>query len=260
MELFGKFMQQFLHDASCFLHETANILPLLVEDNIIQISCEFDITHFNSLLLVNLPTALQMMINNAAKKRQAEFIAGRYCVVRALMTLTNLDNYWVSNRSDRSPLWPEGIVGSISHSKTIATAIVARQSYARSVGVDIEAIIPDQQARQLASIILAGSTLTTNEYSFSQFVTLIFSAKETLFKAIYPLLGKMMDFDDVICTLVDSQRCICRLILQKGRYYSDIKQREFDIAYAFNETSVMTRLLIPTMPQWNNLTLNTKRK
>lgn len=240
-------MQQFLQDVSCFLHETANLLSLATDNNVIQISCQFNVEQFDPTLLLRLPPSLQLMINKAVKKRQAEFIAGRYCVARALTMLTGSKDCWVINRKDRSPIWPKGVVGSISHSKTVATAIVARQHHICSAGIDIESLIPDQQAKHIASEILAGDTVQTCDYSFSQVITLLFSAKETLFKALYPILGKMMSFSDAFCTRLDPQHNICRLALRNRSDGFGLEQSEFDIGYAFDDNSVMTRLLIPAV-------------
>lgn len=240
-------MQQFLQDVSCFLHETTNILSLTTDKNVFQVSCRFNVAQFEPALLLRLPFSVQLMVNKAVMKRQAEFIAGRYCVMRALTMLTGSKDCWVINRKDHSPIWPKGIVGSISHSKTIATAIVASQHHIRSAGIDIESLISDQQARHIASEILAGDTIQTCDYSFSQFITLLFSAKETLFKALYPILGKMMSFSDAFCTRLDPQQNICRLALQNRSDCFGLEQSEFDIAFAFSNNSVMTRLLIPAV-------------
>ncbi len=134
----------------------------------------------------------------AVAKRRLEFAAGRQAA-RAAMANLGRSPAPIPMGADRAPVWPDGLVGSIAHCETACIAVVAHQDQIRAIGVDIESAThlptdlwdtvctPDECAwlnRQPASDrgILA---------------KLIFSAKESVYKAQYPLTGQVIGFDEV---------------------------------------------------------------
>lgn len=131
-------------------------------------------------------------IARAAPRRRAEWLAGRHCASEALRLLTG-QGACPGMASDRSPLWPDGTLGSISHSGDLAIAITARAGSCLGIGIDIERIMDGQAAIEIASEALTpreGRYLANDPFS----VTLAFSAKESLFKALHPLLRRPMSF------------------------------------------------------------------
>ena len=74
-----------------------------------------------------------------SQKRLADFSTGRYCAIKALEQL-GINNSIIPIGKDREPIWPEGIVGSISHCDSLTGAIVAKSSDHISLGLDIEEI------------------------------------------------------------------------------------------------------------------------
>nr|WP_299242965.1 4'-phosphopantetheinyl transferase superfamily protein [uncultured Halomonas sp.] len=138
-------------------------------------------------------------IRQAAPKRRAEFLAGRLCAREAskrLMgspTIPGIDE-------NKAPLWPQGLVGSITHSGTLAAAIVASAHHYQSIGLDAEAMMNIQRAERLAPRIL---TPVERDWLDAlplerrgAFVTQVFSLKESLFKALFPLVGVRFYFQD----------------------------------------------------------------
>jgi len=78
--------------------------------------------------------------SSAAKaKRQREFAAGRRCCESLLKQFGNSEQVWAN--ADRSPAWPLGFTGSISHSKNWTWAAVAEQTELVSVGIDTEPVL-----------------------------------------------------------------------------------------------------------------------
>lgn len=147
-----------------------------------------------------LPAAEAAAVSNAVEGRRREFAAGRLAARRAMAGL-GLPEAPIPCRTDRSPVWPEGVVGSISHSAEACLAIVARAGDCRSVGLDLE---PD---KPLESMLLP-TICTPAERAFlaahpegATLATVIFSAKESAYKAQYPLTGQVIDFQDVELTL-----------------------------------------------------------
>ena len=132
-----------------------------------------------------------------AGKRQCEYLAGRLCARHALHLLTGQASIPAVG-ADRAPQWPAGVTGSITHSHGQAAALVAGAAHWRGLGMDLEPIMTAARSQRLA-----GEILTTDELQrlarvdpalHPWLVSLTFSAKESLFKALYPLVGQRFYF------------------------------------------------------------------
>lgn len=138
----------------------------------------------------------QRHVAHARDIRRREFLAGRACV-RAAMEALGLPPMAVPVARDRAPVWPEGLVGSISHCETLCVAAVARADDGyRSIGLDIES------AEALPGDIL-DTVCTAAEMCWLErqpaerrglLARLIFSAKECAYKCQYPLTRQLIDF------------------------------------------------------------------
>ena len=132
-------------------------------------------------------------------KRQAEFLAGRLCAREALRGLTGVGSVPAVGE-DRAPLWPAGLVGSITHGAGWAGAITARAEHWRGLGLDIERLLSSERADRLAAEILTPGELdgyaALPAAARARLVTCTFSLKESLFKALYPLVRQRFYFHD----------------------------------------------------------------
>jgi 4'-phosphopantetheinyl transferase EntD len=93
-----------------------------------------------------------------------------------------------------APIWPRGIVGSLSHTDDLAVAAIARQSAFGAIGIDVE---PNQP---LPTCLLDSIATSREKNLFPRSVLetrLLFSIKEAVYKASYPTLGRFLDFQDV---------------------------------------------------------------
>lgn len=137
-------------------------------------------------------------IQRSVAKRQAEFLAGRLCARAALQQLDGLDCVPAIGE-DRAPVWPGHISGSITHSTGHAAAIVAHKAQWRGLGIDLENVLTLERAERLAGEILTPEELQRMaagpREQIAQLVTLTFSAKESLFKALYPIVHKRFYFE-----------------------------------------------------------------
>ncbi len=118
--------------------------------------------------------------------RSHEFARGRLCARRALRGL-GVEEAPVGIGPDGEPLWPAGVVGSITHTGSYAAAVVAHASGLRSPGLDAEPVRP-------MSEVLAAEVLTPLERARLRdagdpalLAVLCFAAKEAAFKAWFPL-------------------------------------------------------------------------
>src|SRR6195256_3653939 len=151
---------------------------------------------------------LPQPLRHAVESRQREFLAGRLCAELALRCLGAASTH-VAMAGDRAPVWPDGVVGSITHSGDFAAAAVAWAADIAGLGIDSEQIIDPAAARDIAEICMVDeATLfkAAHGRSFCEFCTLVFSAKEAVFKCLFPLTRKFLEFSDVRITSFDWNR------------------------------------------------------
>ncbi|ARU56780.1 phosphopantetheinyl transferase component of siderophore synthetase [Oleiphilus messinensis] len=173
----------------------------------------FSIPDFDAVLTPSeFGVVLPENIARAVEKRQAEFVAGRYCAIQALKKLS-IPHYQPEVSDDRSPVWPFGISGSISHTSNknaesnIAIAVVTRD---KEVGIDAEFLIQYEDLQGFTQLILNSDELQCFEktgFDKRWLFTLIFSVKESFFKAAYPQVKRVFDFDAISIFEIDSEAC-----------------------------------------------------
>jgi 4'-phosphopantetheinyl transferase EntD len=161
-------------------------------------------------------------------KRLREFSAGRQCAREALARLGHAP-VALPVGPGRAPLWPAGIIGSISHTAEIAVAVVARQAQLRSLGIDVESADPlEHGLRELVCRDDERAALAASGLEPGLGAKLIFSAKESLYKCLWPLTGVFLEFhalgirlDPVRCRFTASSedpRIADTLAMTCGRY------------------------------------------
>ncbi|MCQ4348713.1 4'-phosphopantetheinyl transferase superfamily protein [Pseudomonas stutzeri] len=136
-------------------------------------------------------------IAGAVPKRQSEFLAGRLCAASALCALHGAPAY-PARGADNAPCWPPGVTGSITHSHGWAAALVGAREAWCSLGLDAERLLDAARAERLAAELLTADELAhfrrLPEAERGAHLTLCFSLKESLFKALYPLVGRRFWF------------------------------------------------------------------
>ncbi|MBB4867299.1 enterobactin synthetase component D [Pseudomonas nitritireducens] len=134
-------------------------------------------------------------IQRSVAKRQAEYLAGRLCAREALQACGGPAQV-PGTDEERAPLWPAGFCGSITHGDGWAAAIVAQSNQWRGLGLDVENRLETARAERLAAEILTPDELTRLDPQQAALqVTLTFSLKESLFKALFPLVRKRFYFE-----------------------------------------------------------------
>jgi len=126
------------------------------------------------------------------RKRYSEFIAGRISAHFALQKAGFFASHFLTVNADKTPTWPAGFCGSISHSKNLAAAIVAKNRDYLSLGLDLEHFMNYQRAIKISSKILTASELANLPADTKQatiYVTAIFSLKESIYKALFTIIN-----------------------------------------------------------------------
>lgn len=133
------------------------------------------------------------LVRRSVEKRQREFIAGRASAREALKQLGVSDFPILHNQ--RSPIWPTHIVGSISHTQGFCAAIVSTKDAYLGIGMDVEQSSP-LDTKLLSHILTPDETLKYSTYKnpLGLFGKIIFSIKESLFKAYHPLCQQYFGF------------------------------------------------------------------
>lgn len=158
---------------------------------VLFVACNFDLNNFDNSLFFELDIDCPVEIINSVVKRKAEFLAGRYAAKLALQQNYNkevdLPAVYIGN--DRQPIWPRGIVGSITHNSSQAIVGIGSTSHIKYLGIDIENILSLKSAQEISYQICDRAEIRTvmcTGLKFDIAITLIFSAKESLYKALYP--------------------------------------------------------------------------
>jgi 4'-phosphopantetheinyl transferase EntD len=154
-------------------------------------------TSDHQVVIAELAELVEGAPERAVAKRRAEFMAGRWAARQALAAL-GIDATPGRNE-DGSPRWPPNTVGSITHGADRALCAVARDKDVRSLGIDAERLMNDTASVELRARICAEDELSILRRCLDQpehhGVTFAFSAKESLYKCLHPLIGKFMDFN-----------------------------------------------------------------
>jgi 4'-phosphopantetheinyl transferase EntD len=142
-------------------------------------------------------------IERAVAKRRCEFAAGR-CRAREALAALGAPIVSLPRNPDGSPAWPAGVVGAITHSRRRCAAVVAWRRDALGLGIDLEErgrlgdgparlVLADAEARAAAAHPLGLDLVRT----------VVFSAKESIYKAVFPVVRRFVGFREVTVDVQD---------------------------------------------------------
>jgi 4'-phosphopantetheinyl transferase EntD len=135
------------------------------------------------------------LVASAVDKRRLEFGRGRQCARAALRRLGLPDGPLLSG-SQREPLWPAGVVGSITHTQGLCLAAVAWQKSYAGVGIDVEPAAPLELAIA-ERIATEGEMNALGSMPPLLAARLVFSAKEAFYKCQFYRTRQFLGFFDV---------------------------------------------------------------
>lgn len=209
--------------------------------------CDFDVNAYQDNLFAVYGIAFPPSLQKAVIKRRAEYLAGRF-VARQVLNMLGPRDYHLENGPDRAPCWPDGIQGTLSHNDNrvlcAAQIIPLRLSASGSgIGLDVESWISLDRIDEIWPGIINDAEhhqLQRGPLAFNKMLTLAFSAKESLFKAIYPQLRCYFDFLDVrlVGYSLDSGRFELELLRELSPEFK--AGRRFQGCFKLMETDVRT--------------------
>lgn len=171
-------------------------------------------------------------LGEAVEKRRREFITARACARRALARL-GMPATPIATGERGQPLWPAGVVGSITHCAGYRACALARARDLEGLGIDAEPHAP-LPAGVLAQIARPEERPRLAELARAQpavsWDRLLFCAKEAVYKVWFPLAGCWLGFEDATLTLDPARRTFNARLLKpwpdvKVRFPQDLEGR-----------------------------------
>jgi len=207
--------------------------------------CSFLSEHYDDSLFLSYNIPFPHSLKNAVVTRKAEYLAGRICSQKALAIL-NIKGFNVLSDSNRCSLWPDGIKGSITHSRYNAMAAITQEKSIFSVGIDLEPIVKTEVMLNIKDQISSyhEMKLITSFYPDEIAFTLLFSAKESFFKAAYPSIKKYFNFDTIELIDFSIEKNILAFSMQKDLNDFFKKDNLYYAKFRVKNNYVVTHIII----------------
>jgi 4'-phosphopantetheinyl transferase EntD len=187
------------------------------------------------------------LVARATEKRRREFTTGRECARGALAAL-GIAAAPILRGYRGAPLWPDGIVGSITHCAGYCAAAVARTQDLLTIGLDAEpnaalpggvlelVSLPAERAR-LRELAVAAPGIGWDR--------LLFCAKEAVYKAWFPLTGRWLGFADADITIDATERAFTARIQVPAPVINGSALASFTGRWLANEDLILAAIAVP---------------
>jgi 4'-phosphopantetheinyl transferase EntD len=183
-------------------------------------------------------------IARAVDKRRNEFTTVRSCARDALARLRIAPVPLVPDEHG-APQWPAQVIGSMTHCEGYRAAAVARPANLASVGIDAEldGPLPEGVLKIIAlpDDLVGVDAVTSTGVSGDR---LLFSAKESVYKAWYPLARRWLGFDGAAVTLHPNGTFVARLLVD-GTIADGRRLASFEGRWLAAGGLVMTAVTVP---------------
>jgi 4'-phosphopantetheinyl transferase EntD len=188
------------------------------------------------------------LIANAVESRRREFITARRCAREALSRL-GFPPVALHPGSGREPQWPSGAIGSITHCAGYRASTVARAADLNSIGIDAEPHLPLPRGVREAVTVpaeLGPLSRLAQEEPAVHWDRLLFSAKESIYKAWYPLTRRWLGFEEARLSFDPVARTFTGHILVDGsRRDGGSPLTELHGRYLIERDLIVTAVTIP---------------
>ncbi len=214
--------------------------------NVCCYQCEFDKQLYEDALFALHEIEYAPFLERAVIRRKAEFLAGRYAAQRAMKKL-RIEKTTVGIGQHRNPVWPAGLIGSITHTATQAICAIVQNTDYQSIGIDLAEQISITTANNIKDQIIQTHEINAFSHcplSFEQLLTLTFSAKESLFKALYPQVKAYFEFHAAEIVNVEMKSRTFFIKLTQDLTHSLVKGTVFKGTFKIQPDTVFTSILI----------------
>ncbi len=191
--------------------------------------------------------AERAVVTRAVPKRRVEFATVRACARAALAEL-GVAPVPILPGVRGAPGWPAGIVGSMTHCAGYRGAAVASDRFAASIGIDAEphgplpdgvldAIARPEEHGRLAELAAGAPRVHWDR--------LLFSMKESVYKAWFPLTGSWLDFEEASITIEPATGTFTAVLQVPGPVLDGRELTTFDGRFSTSDTLVLTAIAVP---------------
>lgn len=204
-----------------------------IEDELLKDNIYFTGTHSKKSIDILFPEE-KKNIAQAIIKRQEDLATGRWCAREAIKQLS-VPEQPILIGNEGEPIWPEGICGSISHTKDAYCCAVASTDQYLSIGIDIENTTRKISSKTMAMIANEDEHIWLNTHqNREKYEKLIFCAKESIFKLFYPLIKQRFFFSAVSLLPVISDTEFTFIINKELDHKYFINGKKYKGQYLFN--------------------------
>ena len=200
--------------------------------------------HYTDSLFAQCSILCPANIAWAIDKRRSEYFAGRYLAKLALTDM-GIADFTVDTGEDRNPIWPAGVRGSITHTDTFALCVVAPEDHFTALGVDALDWMEAEQAERLTHKIVTpeeASLLRDSPLEYRKALSLCFSAKESLYKGLFPYVQEFFGFKAATLVAIDSTEQTLRFQMDEMLPNNPFTDIELDVGYTTDEARGITLL------------------
>jgi 4'-phosphopantetheinyl transferase EntD len=183
------------------------------------------------------------------EKRRREFTLGRACARRALAEL-GIEDFPLLRGERREPVWPQGVVGSLTHCRGFCAAAVARRDAIAGLGLDAEtARTPSRRFTERITTPRERGWLAALPPSPAvDWGVVLFSAKESFYKCYFPLARTFLGFRDAEVRLEPGAGSFT-VHLCRDDAPPALGARTFQGRYQTDRNRVITAVTLPTPPR-----------
>jgi 4'-phosphopantetheinyl transferase EntD len=202
---------------------------------------------FEDALDIRLFPAEEAAIAKAVSKRRREFTTARACA-RAALAKIGVPPAPIVPGLRGAPQWPEGVVGSITHCAGYRASAVARESDILTIGLDaephdilpagvLEAVSSDSERARLAALGAAMPGVCWDR--------MLFSAKESVYKAWFPLARRWLGFEEAAIDFDPVNRTFAARLLVEGPVVNGAVLTGFDGRWLVHDGLIVTTIVVP---------------
>ncbi len=192
----------------------------------------------------------ERILGQAVEKRRREFTTARVCAREALAEL-GFRAIPILAGQRGEPLWPDGIVGSITHCDGYRACAVARSSEIVTIGIDAETnaalpegLLPDI-ARPEELPLLRRLARDSPQVHWDR---LLFSAKESVYKAWFPLAKRWLGFEEATIAIERETGTFSARLLVPGPQLADRRLTGFSGRWLVRDGLVLTAIAFAASP------------
>lgn len=188
----------------------------------------------------------ELVVGRAVEKRRREFTTARMCA-RAALEQLGFPAVPIPTGARGEPVWPMGVVGSITHCDRYRACAVALANEVVSLGIDAEPNAPLPEGL-LADIArpeeLPWLRRLEQEPTDVHWDRLLFSAKESVYKAWFPLARRWLGFEDAVVEVDPARRTFIARLLVSGPRLADGPLQALSGKWTVCEGTILTAVTL----------------